>query len=237
MLEIETDKTIVVASVMKSGADLLTKYGFAGWPASTLKAPGIGVISDHTLYTKTPIIRELANRGATIIVPFRHPKLCAHLWDAAGKELEKDFFDQWENAVALADLGATFIPMDSDNLDSYIEDLRNDEIQVFPSAGWMMRPEEDKEFSLRAWQIRNRYEVPESVRGLIDDLEPFFAEAYKHEGKGFKADVTPSEEAQDDRKRNKGRQPKNTWRHTCPVVEDVVYTQKEHACQHCGAEE
>ena len=118
--------TIIVPSVKQSGGDILVKHILSSYPEGSFKAPDSdGVIHDHVLYTKLDRLLDLADMGNPVIIPIRHPKVVAKLWESAGEELMPDFFQMWEDIMKFRNLPNThYLPMDDKDVKLAIEVVR-----------------------------------------------------------------------------------------------------------------
>ena len=230
---------IIVPSVKHSGANILVKHLLKSYPPGTLKnyIEG-GIIHDHVLYTKLPQFMALMSSDNTpVIIPIRHPKVVAKLWDRAGDELNPDFYQMWSAIQKFRERdNVQYLAMDTDDLPTRIEVVAtNSELQF--SAEMMLDSAEKVEMSMRAYQVRYE-ELTEGARvqELTDDLEDFLGNIYG----ATDPEEEPSKQDAEDARKKKARQkkaPKDTWKHACPIKEEDVFTNNGEVCKFCGAEE
>jgi len=232
-------QTIIVPSVKHSGADILTKHILAAYEPATFKDPASGdVVSDHVLYTKIHALIALAESGNPCIVPIRHPRLCAMLWQQNGDELSPDFFQMWNSIQLFTEVPSVhFLPMDADDLTTRIKVIAEETgLRLSTSLG--LSEEESRILALRPWnfeydEIRDH---GDRVQDLVDDSEEFLVSIYGEQD----PEQEPSKEEKAAKRKKKAREkraPKNMWKHPCPAKEEEIFTKKGEICVHCGAEE
>ena len=94
---------ILVPTVKHTGSHFVSDHLLREYPKAPLKGPfpdGEFVVMDHVSSANMPKFRNLiARHNPTIIIPLRHPKLCALSWCERRLELTPSFFKMWENLL------------------------------------------------------------------------------------------------------------------------------------------
>jgi len=232
------NESILVPSVQHSGADILVNHFLASYPQGTLKGITEGVIiHDHVLYTKLPTLLSIAKHSDQVIIPIRHPKVVAVLWERNHLELDPDFYQMWDAIQQFAELdNVHFLAMDVDDMDQRIEVVEiNSKLQF--EHNFLLTEREKQDFALRPYNIKYT-DISDGLRvqELSDDLEDFLSHVYGV----VDPNVPPSREESEKARKKKAqeaRPPKDSWKHICPATDEAAYTKKGQICKNCGAEE
>ena len=202
---------ILVPTVKHTGSHFVSDHLLAEYDQAPLKGPipkGQVVVMDHVYTHKLPLFRKLINRyDPVIIIPIRHPKVCAMSWCERGWELTPDFFLMWENIMTFKGDKVFYLPLDVDDREEWLKKI-NDGTDLVLSTDWpevgsnsklrykdlaykdligwtektVMDPADRGEIQQRISRTGdNNVIYAEAVKELVEDskLKPFLAKFYK----------------------------------------------------------
>lgn len=123
---------ILVPTVQHTGSHFVVRELFPHHQQTPLKKPVIQpdtLMMDHVLPTKMTRMLTLAKTASAIVIPLRHPRVCAYSWIKSGKELFPDFSRQWDCIWRFEDEGFDVHYITLDN-----EELRDEQLKALCKA-------------------------------------------------------------------------------------------------------
>ena len=175
-----------------------------------------------------------AEEGAVTVIPIRHPKVVAKLWEESREELIPDFFQMWGAIQLFKGLeNVYYLPMDVDDVQAKAAEIGS-KAGLRVNSGLRLSELDKSIMSVRAFDVEYaELAHGDAVQDLVDDLEEFLGEIYE----GASLEAPSKQDKEKKRKAGKARVPKNKWKHVCPVAKDVVLTAKGEICPECGGQE
>lgn len=169
---------VACPTVCHTGSFFVVKHLFKGYEQVLFNqehASEDAIYFDHMFPHKRDDIESVCEKYP-VIIPLRHPKVCALSWESRGRELD-DMCQMFREMVYIYDkYNPFYIPLDSELRESALNSI-NDQLMVKLTTQW--KPIHSKrEGSNNRFTDSIKLKEQKLVDELIEEIQPFLDRFY-----------------------------------------------------------